>query len=185
MWQPDYLTGDAFNDFLRVTDDADETEAAGAIAAASRAIDRRCRRQFGKVDTPEARWYPTRPWRGRAVAVIDDLMTTDGLVVGAGITDYELWPVNAPQDGKPWERILLPRGTDGAALTAGWGWLPGIPETIVTACKLQSSRFLARRDSPFGVAGSPELGNELRLLARLDPDVMVMVESYRRLVGAR
>lgn len=52
------------------------------------------------------------------------------------------------------------------------------PSAIVNACLLQASRFWSRRSSPFGVAGSPEFGNELRLLNRLDPDVEVMLGPY-------
>jgi hypothetical protein len=42
---------------------------------------------------------------------------------------------------------------------------------VEQATLLQASRFHARRFSPYGVAGSPELGSELRLLAKLDADV--------------
>jgi len=53
------------------------------------------------------------------------------------------------------------------------------------ACLLQSSRIAARRDSPFGVAGSPETGSELRLLDRVDPDVAVTLSRYRRRAWVR
>lgn len=54
----------------------------------------------------------------------------------------------------------------------------GVPPTITAACLLQASRFWKRRDAPFGIAGSPVLGNEMRLLAKLDPDVEVMLWNY-------
>jgi hypothetical protein len=45
---------------------------------------------------------------------------------------------------------------------------------------LQASRFYARRDSPYGVAGSPDLGSEVRLLSKVDPDVAVSLADYVR-----
>lgn len=53
-----------------------------------------------------------------------------------------------------------------------------VPEAVVNACLLQASRYWSRRSAPFGVAGSPELGNELRLLNKLDPDVEVLLGPY-------
>lgn len=54
-----------------------------------------------------------------------------------------------------------------------------VPASINLATLIQAARFVKRRDAPFGVAGSPDMGNELRLLARLDPDVLVLVANHR------
>lgn len=59
-----------------------------------------------------------------------------------------------------------------------------IPAGVTQACLLQASRFFARRYSPFGIAGSPENGSELRLLSRVDPDVAVVLAPYRVWWGA-
>ncbi|NIL59971.1 phage gp6-like head-tail connector protein, partial [Salinispora arenicola] len=64
-------------------------------------------------------------------------------------------------------------------ITAPWGW-PAIPTAVVLATQLQASRLLTRRDSPYGVAGSPQDGSEMRLLARVDPDVEVVLRPYVR-----
>ena len=69
-------------------------------------------------------------------------------------------------------------------VTARWGWA-AVPSTIKQATLLQASRLLARRDAPFGIAGSPDVGSEIRLLARVDPDVAVAVAPYRRWWGAK
>jgi hypothetical protein len=53
------------------------------------------------------------------------------------------------------------------------------PAPVKLACMLQASRLVKRRDSPFGVAGSPEFGSELRLLSKLDPDVENLLRPYR------
>jgi hypothetical protein len=59
---------------------------------------------------------------------------------------------------------------NGVTISAVWGW-DEVPTTVEQATLLQASRFHARRFSPYGVAGSPEAGSEMRLLAKLDPDV--------------
>lgn len=59
-----------------------------------------------------------------------------------------------------------------------------IPDAVKLACTIQAARFFKRRDAAFGVAGSPELGNELRLLAKLDPDVALLVSAHKVWWGA-
>jgi len=55
-----------------------------------------------------------------------------------------------------------------------------VPTTVKQATLLQASRVFARREAPFGVAGSPDMGSELRLLEKVDPDVAVMLVPYVR-----
>jgi len=199
-WARDYVTGGELTAHTRIGDTADDAQVSLAIATASRAIDDRCKRQFGRVPVAEARGYVPRASRARSgwLVPIDDLMTTTGLLVevdtdGDGIaetvvTGYTLRPTNAVSKGRPWTELLIPSATvpllaGSVQVTGLWGW-PGVPDSIRQACLLQASRLLSRRDAPFGVAGSPETGSELRLLARLDPDVAVAVEPYRRRVWA-
>ncbi len=99
------------------------------------------------------------------------------------ITNFVKHPRNAAAQARPWTRLTF---TDSVSTTEGslkvtalWGWT-AVPDNITQACLLQASRFAKRRDAPFGVAGSPDMGNELRLLARLDPDVAVLIAPYRR-----
>ena len=72
---------------------------------------------------------------------------------------------------------------DAVQVTASFGWA-AVPETIKAATIRQTARFFYRREAPFGVAGSPSMGSEIRLLAQADPDVVVMVRPYRRMWGA-
>lgn len=53
-----------------------------------------------------------------------------------------------------------------------------VPSMVKLATQLQASRWAKRRDAPFGIAGSPEMGSELRLLARLDPDVEILLGGW-------
>ncbi len=195
-WAPAYITDVELKGFVRIDDVIDDVEVALAIEAASRAVDHAAdpdgMRQFGKVDAPEERRYTAR-WRSRRrrwVVEIDDLMSTTGVVVSvpAGtITAYKLTPVNAAPKRRPWTHLAVdpgsavqPTGDEfEVAITASWGWT-AVPGTVKSAVMLQASRFLARRDSPFGIAGSPDQGSELRLLARVDPDVAVQIASYVR-----
>lgn len=200
----DYASLDELRAFLRITDAGDDPELSVALTAASRAIDHATSRHFGVDDSAVARYYSPlsgsfqRDWGDRATLEVDDISTTTGLVVksdtaGTGSfattlvlnTDYRLFPYNAALEGRPWTRIILSQGVGwaqaerGVEVTARWGW-PAVPSAIKQATLVQASRFVKRRDAPFGVAGSPEMGNELRLLARLDPDVAVLVAGYVR-----
>lgn len=197
-WKPDYITPAQLAAYINVDDALDDTELAVAIAAASRAIDKHCGRQFGKVDAPEVRYYTARPNYRRRVWVvdIDDLATTTGLIVTVAdvgtVTTYALEPRNAVAEGKVWTRLTIafdsavaPTGDeDEMVLTGGWGW-PSIPVPVTMAGRLQGSRFHARRGSPYGIAGSPQQGSELRLLSRVDPDVGVSLSDYVRLKRVR
>ena len=195
-WAPDYATDAELAAYLRITDSVDDAQLGLAVTAASRAVDRHTGRQFGKVAAAEERFYTPR-WdrrRRRWVVEIDDLMTTTDLVVeiaGTAVTAFTLEPRNAAAKSRPWELLVVdadspvtPTGDEyEAAATASWGWT-AVPATVEQATLLQGSRFMARREAPFGVAGSPELGSEVRLLARVDVDVAVMLGPYVRWWGA-
>jgi len=193
-WAPDYITATQLKSYARITDAADDAEIGFAITAASRAVDQHCNRQFGLV-AAEARLYTA--WyhyeRCRWVVDVDDFQSVVGLVVtigGVATTTFTKEPRNAAAKGKPWERIvfdLAPSATPSyvdnyeVSVVAPWGWTTQ-PVPVTQASLLQASRFLSRRDSPYGIAGSPEQGSELRLLSRVDPDVGV---SLRGLVRPR
>lgn len=186
-WAPDYVTLAELKAYLKISDTDDDVTLGYAITAASRAIDRATNRQFGLVAAPEARTYTARwvPSRRAYVVDIDDLQTNVGLTVAgdATITDYSLKPRNADLIGEPWTQVVLNQGAndreDGITVTAKWGWVT-VPVAVKQATLLQATRFFKRKDAPFGVAGSPDLGSELRLLAKVDPDVAVTLGPYTR-----
>lgn len=197
-WKPDYCTVAEAKAYVKVDDADDDAQFTLAVTAASRAIDDETERQFGQTAGAEARRYDAM-WdktRGRWVVHVDDIQDVTGLAVAVAagaVTPFDLLPVNAALTGKPYERLLIkpesanqPTGTEEGevTVTAKYGWT-AVPPTIKLATLLQISRWHARRDAPFGVAGSPEQGSEIRLLARLDPDVKVMVRGYVRWWAAR
>lgn len=194
VWAPDYVTLTEVRDEMRLKVGyvADDARITLSIGAASRAIDRHCNRQFGAVAVAEARVFEAQLRDdGRWYAYVDDLQDVTGLLVetddGDAVTDYRLEPLNAAARGRPYERLrvgldssVLPSYPDyGLTVTGLWGW-SAVPAAVRAACHLQVSRFFARRESPYGVAGSPDLGSELRLLAKVDPDVAVMLADYVR-----
>lgn len=202
-WAPDYATTAELKSNLRIPDAADDTELGLAITAASRAIDHVTNRQFGQVSPVQARLYTARWDRGwcRWVIDTDDISSATGLLVAVdddddqvydgSITDYRLAPVNEDEKSRPWTQIVVNADStnvpttarDAVQVTALWGWA-AVPTAIKQATITQAARFYYRREAPFGIAGSPTVGSELRLLAQVDPDVAVMVRSYRRVWGA-
>lgn len=201
-WAPNYIAAEDLADYVRTDVESDRPELALACAAASRAIDLATYRQFGSTAS-EVRTYTPKwsPKRGMWVVECDDLfaaptaITVDTAADGTFSTTVDasaavLLPVNNVAEGKPYERVGLRRASltasaldpDSVRLTAPWGWTAGIPETIFLASRLQASRFFARRNSPYGIAGSPDQGSEIRLQARADPDVALSVRYYKRAV---
>lgn len=183
-WAPDYAVLSDLKSYLRITDATDDVFVALWITTASRNVDDFCGRQFGKVAAPEARKY-TGTWDRhlcKYVYEIDDLQDIAGLAVvdknGTAVTDYELHPVNALVKGKPYERIIT-SVCGPLTITGPWGWT-AVPSAVKTGLFLQAARLSVRRDSPFGVAGSPSEGSEIRLLAKLDPDFRTSLKPLQR-----
>lgn len=209
-WAPEYVALSEFREYVRIhtdADDVDDSELLDALAGAHRAVDDECQRQFGKTDAPEVRYYVPR-WsktRNGWMVATDDIPTTVGLTVAVDsahdgsfstpVPTFLMRPANADKLGRPFEGLLFAdiaaarlTGTADevrvSAAAGGFGWT-STPRTVLLASKMQGSRFLSRRDAPFGVAGNPEQGSELRLLAKVDPDVAVMLKRYRRRVKLR
>ena len=163
--------------------------------AASRMVDDYTGRFFYKDGTtaaPVTRYYTSQDWY---ITNIDDayyiseIATDDNFnqlyTTVWATSDYMVEPVNNPRRGWPWTRLLaigayifpynLPQSV---RVKAVWGW-SAIPNEVQMATKIQASRLFVRRQSPFGIAGSPEIGT-VRLGSRLDPDVEVLLRPFRK-----
>ncbi|OBK42073.1 hypothetical protein [Mycobacterium kubicae] len=199
-WAPAYASAAELAHFIGdASVGSDTAELTLAVESASRSVDRCCSRQFGSLDSPESRWFTAAYDTGRRqwIVTVDDFATLDGLVIEtvttggyAPITGYLPGPVNAVANGGVWTSLVIDTGSpvtpdrseNGVKVTAKWGW-PEVPGAVKLATLIQASRLFARRQAPFGVAGNPEVG-QLRLLERLDVDLVTSVRPYARVWGA-
>lgn len=125
-------------------------------------------------------WSPTR-------VDTDDFWTTTGLIVAVDnvddasystvvtAADYELGPLNGivnGQTGWPYYRMRLAPGVlpigifrrrrASVRITAQWGW-SSVPLPVKQATKIIAAETFQMKDAPFGVAGSDQFGNVLRV----------------------
>lgn len=184
-----------------IADSNDDTELEFAVEASSRMIDQFCRRRFYIDGSATARTYRCE-WNDKVY--VDDIATLTGLVVKTDesdngtfdrtwtvSTDFEMEPLGAfGPGGESWAyttvvavgtRYRFP--TDGRRprlqVTAKWGW-PAVPDAVRQACFVQSSRLFKRAGSPEGVMhGFATDFGAMRVGARLDPDVRMLLEPYR------
>lgn len=184
-WKPDYVTLAELKAYLHISHPNDDAFLQTWITTVSGNVNDHCGRQFGQVDAPEVRYYAPSYDRhhGAWFVDVDDVQDVTGMTViaenGAAVTGYTLLPRNAAAEGRPYERLKLPTATGEVAASARWGWTT-VPAAVSTGMFLQSARLAARRDSPFGIAGSPSEGSEIRLLAQLDPDFRTSLKPLRR-----
>ena len=180
---------------LAITDTVDDVPLEAAITATSRMIDDYTGRFFyrnGTTESPVARYYtPLDPWTMNMddnysitqVATDDNFNQTWDTVWAT--SDYMLEPVNNPQRGWPVNRMLaigryvfpyyLPQSV---RITGIWGWA-STPAEVNMATLIQAARLFTRRQSPFGIAGSPDLGT-VRLSAKLDADVETLLRPFKK-----
>lgn len=190
-----------------ISDTTDDTLLQLALDAATDTIDQHCNRTFTAAGSATVRYFTA----DTATRVeVDDIYTTTGLIVSSYNTTvpvavpyvsggYQLGPVNAAALGRPYTYLTHTAGWSGTvgfpgafstvvgaiAVTAKWGFAAAVPTAVAQACLLQASRIFARRHSPYGISGSPDMGGELRLLSKVDPDVAVLLAPYRKMWGAR
>jgi hypothetical protein len=63
-------------------------------------------------------------------------------------------------------------------VTGVWGW-SAVPTAVKQATIIQAMRIFKRLDSPLGVISSPDTGY-FRVSNRIDPDVAMLLNSYRK-----
>jgi len=195
-WAPDYVAiggDDGLAAYVRTAADDPFLESLGPAAA--RAVDAYCNRQFGQLPAPATFTYEARNAArladGTWVLPVDDVqditaatVTVDGTVVAAGVTGYRWWELNAVAKGYPYTALRFAERPYGdVALFARFGWT-SYPAAVPAAVRFQVNRWFVRRESPYGVAGSPDQGSDTRLSARLDPDTRAILAGGR-IVRAR
>lgn len=169
----------------------DDTEIDHVITAVSRAIDDYTGRFFYSVAGTALYTATDYLYVGiddfSAITSVKTDENNDGTaeVTLTPNTDYRLvtnqtvpgWPYTAVQITSFGSHTLPVLVTEGVQVIGTRGW-SAIPAPIEAATLVQSTRLHARRNTPLGVAGSPE-GGIVRLLSRLDPDVELMLRPYR------
>ena len=199
-----YATRNEVKAALRIgtADTVDDVLIDNCIGAASRLIDGYCNRQFWAAASATPRVFQANT---EYVCDVDDFYTTTGFVLKTSSfadgnfdttwasTDVQLEPLNGVLDGLTWSydklraigNYLFPTVNANygeqalVQVTASWGWA-SVPEPIMQAWIIQSSRIFKRYDSPLGVAGFGDLG-AIRVSRFLDPDMAQLVEPYRRM----
>jgi len=184
-----YATVAELKERVGISDVVDDAVLGAVLEAVSAGIDNYCDRRFDQVE--EARTFsPRRVDR----VLIDDCVSVSEVATDDGsrsyarvwaASDYDLTPENAaPREPytvlaiSPLGNYTLPILRKGVRVTGVWGW-PSVPEPVHEACLIQAARVFKRKDSPFGITGTPEYG-QMRL-GRFDPDVAWLLEPYRKI----
>jgi hypothetical protein len=190
-----YATLSQVKSALRITDQIDDSLLNTSIAAASRYIEGYCDRKFVKASLGTAIYIPT----GRMDdLIVDDLTAVTSIEIDEDLDetfvttlrpiDFLLLPVNARSGGLDFPYTRIRPQEDGYWPTAygratvrivgQFGW-PAVPDAVREATILQAARLFTRLDSPLGIAGFGDMG-AMRVSFRGDPDVMMLLEPYRR-----
>ncbi len=176
---------------ITAASDAIRKATARPLELQTAALDRyyTAQRPFGSNLINLAYWYPwpaVYPSLFGAVVpapmlFVDDFVLTGQTIGSITVTDTislvtytptQTWPFNATVLDHPFTALVfaagtfLPLGVGQLKVNAKWG-VVSLSTTVKQAALLQASRYLKRRDFPFGMAG-------------LDPDVDLMLQSYRR-----
>jgi hypothetical protein len=193
---------------LRIQDGVDDTLLELALESASRMVDEYTMRNFYNGGTAARVFVPDH---NDLVAIDDAISISAIAVstmmnktydqVWSNV-DYQLEPLNNVADGLPgwpYTRIRavgnfeFPTGEtryryEGrygqediatVQVTGVWGW-SAVPTAVKQATIIQAMRIFKRLDSPLGVISSPETGF-FRVSSRIDPDVAMLLNSYRKI----
>ena len=180
---------------LNITDAVDDTALEAAVTAASRMIDDYTERFFyanGTSQSPVTRYYTALDAytiNVDDITTVTEIATDDNFDFTYGTvfttSDFMVEPINNPIKAFPYNRLLaigsyiFPYQLPQAVRVKGvWGFT-AVPPEVNMATLIQSSRLFGRRQSPFGIAGSPEMGT-VRLYSRLDADVEVLLRPFRK-----
>ncbi len=183
---------------LRLTDSIDDSMLTLAATSASEVIDSYCGRSFGAGTVAVARSFSAKKSNhveiddaGTAPVFVKYAPNRDGdYSVTIDASDYVLLPSNGLIDGIAWPYTsiqLINQRTwpiaqadePTVSVSAIWGF-PSIPSSVTQAAIIQASRIFARLSSPLGVAGFGDIG-VMRVQSKVDPDVEVLLQPYRRL----
>jgi Phage gp6-like head-tail connector protein len=182
---------------LRIQDGVDDSLLEIALESASRLIDEYTMRSFYNAGTATRVFVPSDD----DCVPIDDAVSISSIAVSTlmnktfdqtwATTEYQTEPLNGIVDGLsgwPITRIRsigiyeFPYDDDDEVatvqITGVWGW-SAVPTAVKQATIIQAMRIFKRLDSPLGVISSPDTGY-FRVSSRIDPDVAMLLNSYRK-----
>jgi hypothetical protein len=186
--------------FGATTADVDPARMEQECKAASRAVDKWCRRRFWQNTAPVARRFVADTCE---LVFCRDIASVTGLLVATddagngtfttawSASSYQLEPLDADADGGAycWTRLRsvegqafpwLPYGRPGVKLTARWGWSQ-VPDPVRDATRLLATRLYLRKDAPFGNEGGFSEMGPVRIVAT-DPDMTRLLRPFRKIV---
>lgn len=166
---------------VAIGDVADDNDIELALESASRMIDDYAGRHFYLEVGLTTRYYVSE----HDLVIVDDVQAGALVAFGTADTPYTadrvttMYPLNSAAEGRPYTQIRGSiRAGELVSVTGDHGWL-AVPPAIRQATRIQAARLFQRRNAPFGITGSPEMG-QMRLLNRLDPDVEMLVAPFVR-----
>lgn len=184
---------------LRLTDSVDDTLLENAVEGASRRIDGFCNRFFYQTAQTAITMYPFNSYiQPLANDISNSSVTVKTDDNGDGTfettwtqgVDYQLEPLNATLQSRPYRRIVAIGGKTFplqytpdrplVQVTAQWGWA-SIPDDVREACILLTMRGFARYNSALGVVGFADMAIQVRAV---DPDVRDLLNPYRLIAVA-
>jgi hypothetical protein len=203
-----YATLNDVKTAARIQDGVDDSLLELAIESASRMVDEYTMRNFYNAGTAVRVFVPDH---NDVVAIDDAISISEIAVSTMlnktfdqvwSAVDYQLEPLNNVSGGLsgwPYTRIRavgtyeFPDGNtryryEGrygqediatVQVTGVWGWAT-VPTAVKQATIIQAMRIFKRLDSPLGVISSPDTGF-FRVSNRIDPDVAMLLNSYRKM----
>lgn len=179
---------------VAVIEPTDDAVIEQVVEDVSRAVDDICGRTF--YAATQTRVFT--PTNAREL-IVGDLLTVTTLKTDQdgdrvyettwATTDFDLGPENAPYlvppsayywiSVAPQGRYSFPLGVRTVEIVGSWGAAATVPGPVREATLIQAIRLYKRKDAPFGVMGSAEMG-QLQVLPKLDPDVKLLLNKYIR-----
>lgn len=191
-----YCTLAEFKGWVGINDTHDDAQLELAIEAASRMVDDYCLRRF--YSATETRYYTADSFDW---VDVDDVVSITTLKTDPGgdgtfettwsAGDFRLDPLNVSTETWPYTRIqrtvsgtlTFPTNVRGVQVVGVFGWPTQAPATVKQATILQAHRLYRHgKEAPLGVVALPGFDGAggMRLNAKIDPDVQVLLHRYRR-----
>ena len=180
------------------TDTTDDSMIEAKVEAISRAIDAATGTRFYRNSEDETRYYTAT--NTIVLECPDDIGSLTTVKTDSdgdrtyehtwAATDYDKTPFNAALDGRPYTTLeVTPAGryswptiARGIELVGKFGYAATTPVAIKAACLLAMQKLFKRKDAPFGVEGSGDLG--IMTLMKTDPDLQALLTPFIRNLGA-